>query len=55
LQASLFEICGGHSDTGTVAFQHCSIFIFLYVLFLPEGQIGEVWGPLKNSAFAEIG
>jgi hypothetical protein len=42
-------------DTGTVAFQHCSIFIFLYNLFLPEGQSGEVWRPSKNSAVAAIG
>jgi hypothetical protein len=25
------------------------------MLFLPGGQTGEVWGPLKNSAVAEIG
>jgi hypothetical protein len=55
LQASLFEVCGGHSDTETVAFQHCSILIFLYILFLPEGQTAKVWGLSKNSAVAEIG
>jgi len=25
------------------------------MLLLPEGQSGEVWGPSKNSAVAEIG
>jgi len=32
----------------SVSFPQTSILIFVYVLLLPQGQTGEVWGPSKK-------
>jgi hypothetical protein len=37
-----------------VSFHHCSIFIFIYMLPLPEGQRGEPWEPTKMVALSAI-
>jgi hypothetical protein len=31
------------------------LFIFIYVLFLSDGQIGKAWEPSKSNAISEIG
>jgi hypothetical protein len=57
------EICGGQSDTGTVLqFAPVSIIPptvhthFIYVLILPEAQMGEVWEPSKKQcSFGNLG
>jgi hypothetical protein len=38
-----------------VLFHQCSILIFIYMLLLPEGQMGEIWEPDKNVTVPEIG
>jgi hypothetical protein len=35
----------------SVSFHHCSILIFIYILLLPEGQMGEAWEPSKDRCF----
>ena len=32
----------------SVSFHQCSIFIFIYMLLLPDGQAGEAWEPSKK-------
>jgi len=32
----------------SVSFHHCSIPIFVYMLLLPEGQMGEAWEPWRK-------
>jgi hypothetical protein len=39
----------------SVSFHQFSIFTFLYMLPLPEGQTGEAWEPSKKQAFSGIG
>jgi len=37
-----------------VSFHHYSIFIFIYMLPLPEGQRGEAWEPTNMVALSAI-
>jgi hypothetical protein len=66
VQVSPCKIFGGQSGTGYVFLQvlrsplsvsqyQCSkpLLIFICILFLPEGQIGEAWKPsIKQGSFA---
>ena len=38
----------------SVSFHQRSTLIFIYMLFLPEGQTGETWEPSKRTALTEI-
>jgi hypothetical protein len=38
----------------SVSFQQSPTHVFIYTLFLPEGQTGEAWEPSKNNAVSEI-
>jgi len=60
-QASQCEIGGGPSGAGTgfspeyssfplsVSFHRCSVLILVYMLLLPEKQMGEAWEPGKKA------
>jgi hypothetical protein len=60
------EICGRQRRTETGfslntsvspvnIIQQCSIFIFIHVLLLPEGQTGEAWKASKATLFRKMG